>query len=195
MMLTRSHSASTSARMWLESSTVRPAWRASSMHSWKTVSLSGSSPEVGSSSSSSSASDASAGDQRDLLPVALGVGAALLGRVELEALDQLLAAGRVEAAAQAAEQVDRLAAGEVGPQVDVAGHVGEPAVELDGVGPRVAAQQADLAGVGAQEAEQDADGGRLAGAVGTEEAVHLARLDGQVEPVERAHVAEGLDEP
>ena len=68
-------------------------------------------------------------------------------------------------------------------------------MQLDGVAPRVAAEQADLAGVGAQEAEQDADGGRLAGAVGTEEAVHLAGRDGQVEPVERADVAEGLDEP
>ena len=68
-------------------------------------------------------------------------------------------------------------------------------MQLDGVRPRIAAQQADLAGVGAQEAEQDADGGRLARAVGTEEAVHLARLHGEVESVERADVAEGLDEP
>ena len=40
------------------------------------------------------------GDQRDLLAVALGVGAALLGRVELEALEQLGAALLVEPAAQ-----------------------------------------------------------------------------------------------
>ena len=60
MIVTRSHSASTSARMWLESRTVRPAARASSMHAWKTASISGSSPEVGSSRMSSSASEASA---------------------------------------------------------------------------------------------------------------------------------------
>ncbi len=59
MMLTRSHSASTSARMWLDSSTVRPSLVASRMQSWKTVSISGSRPDVGSSSSSSSASAAS----------------------------------------------------------------------------------------------------------------------------------------
>ena len=59
-MLTRSHSASTSARMWLDSSTVRPAAASSRMHSWNTASISGSSPDVGSSSSSSSTSAASA---------------------------------------------------------------------------------------------------------------------------------------
>ena len=59
-MLTRSHRASTSARMWLESSTVRPSRLTSWMHCWNTDSISGSRPEVGSSSSSSSASEASA---------------------------------------------------------------------------------------------------------------------------------------
>jgi hypothetical protein len=60
-MLTRSHRASTSARMWLDSSTVRsPAAVSSRTLSWKTASISGSSPEVGSSSTSTSASDASA---------------------------------------------------------------------------------------------------------------------------------------
>ena len=60
MIDTRSHSASTSARMWLDSSTVRPRRFSSSMHSRKTSSISGSRPDVGSSSSSSSTSDASA---------------------------------------------------------------------------------------------------------------------------------------
>ena len=60
MIVTRSHSFSTSARMWLESSTVRPCSRISSMQDWKTASFSGSRPEVGSSSTNSSASEASA---------------------------------------------------------------------------------------------------------------------------------------
>src|SRR5690606_41482583 len=38
--------------------------------------------------------------------------------------------------------------------------------------------------VRAGEAEQDADGRRLAGAIGTEETVHLPRGDVEVEPVE-----------
>ena len=60
MMLTRSHSASASARMWLDSSTVRPSARTSRMQSWNTASMSGSRPDVGSSRISSSASEARA---------------------------------------------------------------------------------------------------------------------------------------
>jgi hypothetical protein len=60
MIVTRSHNASTSARMWLDSRTVRPSWRAASMHSWNCASISGSRPEVGSSITYSSTSDASA---------------------------------------------------------------------------------------------------------------------------------------
>ena len=60
MMLTRSQSSSTSARMWLDSSTVCPESRKASTYSWKTDSMIGSRPEVGSSSTSSSTSEASA---------------------------------------------------------------------------------------------------------------------------------------
>ena len=56
MIVTRSDSASASARMWLDSSTVRPRCRSSSTHSRKAASISGSSPAVGSSKTSSSAS-------------------------------------------------------------------------------------------------------------------------------------------
>jgi hypothetical protein len=65
-------------------------------------------------------------------------------------------------------------------------------VQLGGVPPGVAAEQAGLPGVGAQQAEQDADGRGLPGAVGAEEAVDLAGVDGQVETVERSCLAEGL---
>ena len=67
-------------------------------------------------------------DQRDLLPVALGVGARLLVRVEFEALDQLGAALFVDAAAHAGQQVDGLAAGQIRPQRDIAGNIGDLAV-------------------------------------------------------------------
>jgi len=59
-MLTRSQSASTSPRMWLDSRTVRPCAVASRMHAWNCDSINGSSPEVGSSKMSNSASVANA---------------------------------------------------------------------------------------------------------------------------------------
>ncbi len=118
MMLTRSHSASTSARMWLESSTVRPR-RALVLRrtSWNTASISGSSPEVGSSRISSSTSEASAATSATFWRLPLEYARPFFVRVELEALEQLVAARGVEPAAQPAEQVDHLAAGEVRPQV------------------------------------------------------------------------------
>ena len=75
------------------------------------------------------------------------------------------------------------------------GHVGEPAVQRDRVVPRVAAEQRDRARVGAEQPEQHADRRGLARAVRPEEAVHLAGLDDEVEPVERPGRAERLDEP
>ncbi len=182
MMETRSARASTCARMWLDSRTVRPASRASRMHSWKTASMRGSRSRVGWSSSSRSTSPSQRGHQCDLLPVALGVGAALLGGVQVEPLAQLVPAGRVSAAAQPGEQVDRLAAGQVRPQLDVARDVGQAAVQADRVGPGVAAEQPGPPGVGAQHAEQDPDRGGLPGAVRPEEPVDVAYLTDRSSP-------------
>ena len=92
MMLTRSQSASTSVRMWLESSTVRPRSR-SRTHSLEDLLhqrveargrlVEDQQLDVG----------GERGDEGDLLAVALRVGAALLRRVEVEALDQVGRAG------------------------------------------------------------------------------------------------------
>lgn len=60
MIEMRSARASTCARMWLDRNTEVPRSVASAMTSWKTTSMSGSSPEVGSSRRSRSTSEASA---------------------------------------------------------------------------------------------------------------------------------------
>ena len=132
------------------------------------------------------------GDERDLLPVPLGVGTHLLRGIELEALEELAAAASVEPAPQPAQQVDDLAPGEGRPQVHLARHVREPSVQPHSIDPGVAAEEPDGAAVGADQAEQDPDRGRLARPVRSEVAVHLASGDLQVEPVERTRSAEGL---
>ena len=124
------------------------------------------------------------GHQCHLLPVALRVGPGLLARVEVEPLDEFGAPGIVESATHAGEQVDGFAARQGRPQRHVAGHIGEVAVQGDGVAPRVAAEDSRVAGVGAQQAEQHPQRRRFAGAVRAEEAVHLARFDDEVEAVE-----------
>jgi hypothetical protein len=115
--------------------------------------------------------------------------------VEVEAGEQVVPPGRVEAPAQPGEQVDDFAAGEVGPEGDIARDVGNPSVQLRHIGPRVAAQQSGLATVGAQQPEQDPDRRRLARAVGSEETVNLALLDGEVQAVEGDGGAEGFTQP
>ena len=87
-MATRSHSASTSLRMCDDRNTVCPFVRAVSTQRRNSRSMSGSSPLVGSSSTSRSARGGERGDQADLLAVALRVRAHLLRRVEREALDR-----------------------------------------------------------------------------------------------------------
>ncbi len=96
--------------------------------------------------------------------------------------------------AQTRQQVDRLASGQVRPEVDVAGNVRDAAVQVDGIAPRIAIEQADGPAVGAQQPEQDADGDGLAGAVRAEEPVDLTGAHLEVEPVEGSGGTERLDE-
>ena len=67
-------------------------------------------------------------------------------------------------------------------------------MQRDGVPPRVAAEQGDLAPVLAQQAEQDADRGGLARAVRPEVGVHLAGAHGEVQAVKRGRLTEPLDQ-
>jgi hypothetical protein len=101
-------------------------------------------------------------DQGHLLPVALRVGAGLLSRVEFEPLEQLGSPSGIKVPSQPAEQVDDLSTTELGPQVDVAGDVGEPAMQADGVPPGIGAEEAGPPAVGPQQAEQYPDGRGLA---------------------------------
>ena len=185
MMLTRSQSASTSARMWLDSSTVRP-WPCSSADALAEHLLH-QRVQAGGRLVQQEQLDVGGerGDQRDLLPVALGVRPAFLVGSRSKRSSSSARRARVQPAAQPAEQVDHLAAGQVRPQRHVAGHVRQPAVQRRSRPPRVAAEQPDGAGVGAQQPEQDPERRGLAGAVRAEEAVHLAGADVQVEPVQR----------
>jgi hypothetical protein len=106
-MATRSHSDSTSLRMCEDRKTVWPPSRASATQRRNSRSISGSSPLVGSSSSSRS------------------------DRVQGEALDQLVAVRGVHPALHAPEQMKRLRAGQRRPEAGLAGHVGQPAVSVD----------------------------------------------------------------
>ncbi len=116
-------------------------------------------------------------DQADLLLVALRVLLELAARVEIEAIDELLLVGRVDAAAEVREVLDRLAAGQLVVQGELARQVAEAAVDRDGIGGRVDAEDRGPARGRADVVEQGADGRRLAGAVRAEEAEGFAFFD------------------
>src|SRR5699024_6424421 len=132
--------------------------------------------------------------QGDLLPVALGVGARLGGRVQTEAIHEFGAAPRVGAATNPAKEIQDLAAGQAGPQGDVTRDVGQSVVEVGRLAPRVTTEQANGAGIVSHEAEQDTQRGGLSGTVGPEEAVHLSRVHVQVQPAQGGRGTEAFDE-
>src|SRR6478735_10801445 len=97
-------------------------------------------------------------------------------------------------AAQTREEVDRLAPRQVRPYAHIAGDVRDAPVDLDGVAPRLETEDGCLAPGLARESQQDPDRGGLARPVGSEEPVHLALVDGEVESVEGVDAAVVLGE-
>lgn len=191
MIETRSHSASASDRMWLDNNTVRPsvrsAWMSAELLFHQRV-------EPGRWLVEQQQLDVGGerGDERHLLPVAFGVGAALLGRVELEPFEQVISTSVIKPTPQPAEEVDDLTAGQLGPQRDIARDVGETTVQLGAVSPRIPTEHRHRAAVGPQHAEKYPDGGRLPRSVRAQEAVHLPAADLEVEPIERHGSSEVL---
>jgi hypothetical protein len=129
--------------------------------------------------------------QPDLLPVALGQHPEPPGRVQVQPPDQLLDPCPVQPATQPPEPGEQLPAGHRRVDLQVAGQVADPAAQPHLAGER-AAQHLAAPGGGAQEAQQQPDGGGLAGAVGAEEADHLARVNLQGERVDGGDRAEAF---
>ena len=131
-------------------------------------------------------------------PARVGADEAVGGFVEVEALQQLGGAGARLALRQVVEAADHLQV--LGPgQVLVHRRVLTGEADL-GPQPRrlagdVEAGDAGAAAVGREQRGEDADRGRLAGAVGPEQAEHGAGRDLQIDAVERPHVAVGLTQP
>ena len=134
---------------------------------------------VGSSRSSESRRALQRLDEPELLLRAVGVRAHVARELfsrQAETGEQRLARGR-RPARETGEGVERLAAGEPGPEHDVAREEADVAPPRDVAGRQPAAEHGDLAAVGPEQSEQEPDGGRLPRAVGAEEAEDLAVLD------------------
>ena len=116
----------------------------------------------------------------------------LRDRVDVEARDQLGLVGRVDAAAQVREVLDRLAAGELVVEDELARQVAEAAMDRDRVDGRLDAEDRRPAARRPDVVEERPDRRRLAGAVRAEEAEGLAFVDLEVDVDDAAMRAVGL---
>ena len=125
----------------------------------------------------------------------VGLGRAVGGVHEVEALQQLLPAPlrhRPALAVEAAHHHEVLQAGEVLVDGRVLPGQADPAAQLDGVADDVQAGHPHGAGIGLEQRGQHPHRGRLAGAVGAQQPEHAARRRVQIDAVEGPDVAEGL---
>src|SRR3989344_1982912 len=139
-----------------------------------------------------------AGQGQALLPAARHGAHALVVAafvVEGELLDQLgHPTGHVLDAVELADELQVLAHRQVAVEAEVLGHVAQQRLDLGRLGGDVEAQAGAAPRGQWHEAAHHADGGCLARAVGAEEAVELAFLDGHVELVDDRLVTKGLGE-
>ena len=132
--------------------------------------------------------------QADLLAVAARERPDAPARIEPQPLDQLPAVAGVDVATQRGHEIEAGVDAQRVVELEVAREVAAAAAHLERVALGVEAEHLGAAGAGADQVHEDADRGGLAGAVGAEETEDLAARHGQVDAIERAHVAVRLDE-
>src|SRR5579863_2190841 len=98
-------------------------------------------------------------------------------------------------AAQTAGKLEILAAGQMRIKMRRFGDVAEPALVLDELALNAAAVKENLAARGLKQGGDDVDGSALAGAVGTQVAEDLVRLDGEIDVVDRGDGGVALGQP
>jgi hypothetical protein len=136
--------------------------------------------------------------QRQLLLHAAGeaVRETAAERRQAQAVQQLVAPRPpVVDAVDGGEEGDVLVDREIAVEREALGQVADPAAELGASPDGVDAAGAHRPAVRRQQSEDDAQGGRLAGAVRADQAEHLAALDAEADVVDRHQVAIAPDEP
>src|SRR5712691_5344457 len=110
----------------------------------------------------------------DLALVAARILAKLATGVQIEALDQLLEIGLIDASAQMPKVFQNLPVGQAGVERKLTWQIAEQPLDLHRVLPAVQPGDTRCAGVGAQQRHEQANGGGFACAVGAKKAKHLA---------------------
>ena len=135
------------------------------------------------------------GNQLHLLTVAMRKGPHLLVGVELKTLDEHVPVRPISASADAGKELQRLGARERRPQIGLRRHIGNTVVRNHRVAPSVDTKQLRPTAARTMQPEQEPDRRRLARAVRTQIAVHLTRLNPQIERVKSERLAVALRQP
>jgi hypothetical protein len=109
--------------------------------------------------------------------------------------ERLVDPARRSAAVQRGAQLEVAAAGQIWVEARRLHEAGDAVERTRALDQRVAPEQSSGARGWPDQPEQHAQRRGLAGAVRPEVAVDVARADGEVDAVDREHVAVGLDEP
>ena len=143
--------------------------------------------------------DQGVGDAEALAHAArVRLGLAVGGVLEADLVEQLVDAGLRDGPRDAVELggvAQVLAAGQAAVEADVVGQVADLALDRERLAGRVEADDAHDAPGGLGEPEQHQHGRRLAGTVGPQQPEDLARVDREVERVDRGEVAVLLGQP
>ncbi len=134
-------------------------------------------------------------DEPDLLLVALRVLLEGAARVEVESGDEVRLVGRIDAAAEVGEVVDRLSARQPVVQGELPGQVADATVDRDWVDGRLDTEDAGMPLCRSNQVEQDPDRRGLARAVRPKKAEDLTPLDVEIDVDDPAMRAVGLGQP
>src|SRR5262249_23169558 len=137
-----------------------------------------------------------AGDAEALAHAVRVAADAVLGTVaQFDDLENLVDARPRAVAVVVGEQLEVLAARQIGIEARALDEPGDALERLRPVDERIAPEQARVAGGRTDQAEQHPERGRLAGAVRPQIAEDIAALDGEIDAVDRDDLAVALDEP
>lgn len=126
------------------------------------------------------------------MAIAFGVGAYLLGGVKLETGDQLVSIGHVNLTMDSPQQMQRLHAGELGPEIGFARYEGHTSMCFDRPASGIDTEHLTAARSRFEQSEKQSNGGGLARTIGAQTPEDFTVNHIEIEIFEGGDIAESL---